>query len=95
MEDELAARLQQQDRVFLQDHYNKMFSEMWIGSVYETIRLLRSRGLVERTEKFEGLAHDLRLLRIPLDKHEIPIGPIKERRMSKVPPNGSDGFVRI
>jgi hypothetical protein len=90
MEDEFAARPQEnQNRIFWQEHYMATFSELWIGSVYETIRLVGARRLVRPSEKYEGLAHDLRLLRIPLEKHEIAAeSRLKEPlRMTRFPPN--------
>jgi hypothetical protein len=50
--------------------HQMMFSELWIGSAYEMIRLLRERRLVEG-EEFIKLYDDLTLLRILLEKYEI------------------------
>lgn len=54
-------------------HYHKMLSELWVGSMYEIFRLLgdSKRKLIEPNDAFQAIAHDLRLLRIPLEKHEI------------------------
>lgn len=46
-------------------------SEMWIGQVYEIVRLARERKLIAENDFFEALAHDFRLLRVPMEKHEI------------------------
>lgn len=46
-------------------------SEMWIGQVYEIVRLARERKLIAESDFFEALAHDFRLLRVPMEKHEI------------------------
>lgn len=46
-------------------------SEMWIGQVYEIVRLTRERKLIADSDFLEALAHDFRLLRIPMEKHEI------------------------
>lgn len=67
-----------------------MLSELWVGGVYEIIRLLVERKLAPDTPLFRQLAHELRLLRIPLEKHEIAAdkkltGPLQ---MTKSPPNG-------
>lgn len=51
-------------------HYQMMFSEYWIGAIYESVRLLQERKLKNGTN-FDELAHHLRMLRIPLEKHEI------------------------
>lgn len=59
------------DVIDFSTHYQLMLSEMWVSAAYEIARLLRSRKLVEKEIKFEELFHDLELLRIPLNKHEI------------------------
>ncbi len=72
IEDELAPGLSQQrnDDLFV-SHYLNMMSTYWIGSVYETFRLLRQRKLADQDERFTAILRDLELLRIPLEKHEI------------------------
>jgi hypothetical protein len=57
----------------LSDHYQLMLSELWVGAVYEIFRLLTDseRKLAPDSDAIMALAHDLRLLRIPLEKHEI------------------------
>jgi hypothetical protein len=73
-------------------HYQKMLSEMWVGEVYEIFRLLGDRKVAPDSDAFRTLAHDLRLLRIPLEKHEIAL----DRKLSeplvmaKQPPNTDD-----
>lgn len=52
-------------------HYQILLSVLWVGAVYEVVRLVDERKLMARGEEFTTLAHDLRLLRIPLEKHEI------------------------
>jgi hypothetical protein len=72
MEDENTPPEQAADRLpMFASHYQKMLSELWVGSLYETTRLLIERKLNPDTDEFKLLAHDLRLLRIPLEKHEI------------------------
>jgi hypothetical protein len=51
--------------------YQSMLSELWVGSVYEIFRLLKSRKLVDDNVAFRALEYDLRLLRVTLEKHEI------------------------
>ena len=46
-------------------------SEIWIGQVYEIVRLTQERKLTAANDFFKALAHDFRLLRIPLEKYEI------------------------
>jgi hypothetical protein len=53
-------------------HSQVLLSELWVGHVYEIFRLLKERKCAPNHPDFESLAHDLRLLRIPLEKHEIP-----------------------
>ena len=65
-------------------HYQCILSQNWVCSAYEIFRLLKSRKLVSDNPEFDALAHDLRLLRIPFDKHQIAAdgelpGPIEFR----------------
>jgi hypothetical protein len=71
MEDEFDGRDDGVDMVDTHVHFRVLISEMWIGGVYETIRLLADRRLAPDSDDFRALAHDLRLLRIPLEKHEV------------------------
>jgi hypothetical protein len=77
------------------EHYISL-AETWVGAVYEILRVLKERKLVEQSEVFLQLAEDTRLLRVALEKHEVPsdrklTGPIQFRRW---PPQGdaSDEF---
>ena len=74
MEEETAAEISQLQfatDVDLALHYQIMLSEAWVCECYEVFRLLKSRNLLRQNKAFENLAHDLRLLRIPIAKHEI------------------------
>lgn len=77
---------------FLPFHYQSMLSGIWVGSLYEICRLAKSRKLVIDNGLFEALAHDLRLVRIPLEKHEIPADNRlpAEVEMMRLPPNGDE-----
>lgn len=44
-------------------------SEIWIGQVYEIIRLSKDRKLIADSSFLKALAHDFRLLRITMEKH--------------------------
>jgi 3-methyladenine DNA glycosylase Tag len=44
---------------------------MWVGGVYETLRLLNERKLAPNSDEYRALFHDFELLRIALDKHDI------------------------
>lgn len=46
-------------------------SDWWIGGMYEIARTLKERRLMSSPE-FLALAEDFRLIRIPLEKYEIP-----------------------
>jgi hypothetical protein len=74
-----------------------MLSELWIGSAYEVFRMLGApnRKLARRDDPaFAGLARDLKLVRITVEKYEIANdGRLREplvmqRRLS---PNESGG----
>lgn len=71
-----------------------MLTELWIGMVYEIFRLLIERDLAPDRTEFKALAHELRLLRIPLEKHEIAAdkklsGPLLLQRLPVV--EGANG----
>jgi hypothetical protein len=72
MEDERAnpGRDVEQAGPFEADH-QAMLSELWVGSLYESLRLLVARGLISDSDEVRSLAEDFRLLRVPLEKHEI------------------------
>lgn len=72
-------RQQLADDVDFSFHYQDMLSEVWICNSYEVFRLLQSRKLVNQNDAFKALAHDLKLLRIPIEKHEIA----NDRKLSK------------
>lgn len=51
--------------------FQVMLSELWIGHAYEILRLLKERKCALNHPDFLNLAHDLRLLRVAIEKHEI------------------------
>jgi hypothetical protein len=54
------------------DHHNQLtLSEMWVSSAYEIVRLIRARKFEPENEDLHEIASQLKLLRIPIDKHEI------------------------
>jgi hypothetical protein len=88
MEDDFAPHDTNEEHDF-SFHYQVTFSELWIGHMYEIVRLLKDRKLMPNNDEFESLAHHLRLLRIPIEKHEIP-GDRKLTQplmMRRYPPN--------
>src|SRR5665811_1134332 len=52
-------------------YYLNMLSTYWVGSMYETFRLLRQRKLTGTDPAFDEILSDLELLRMPLEKHEL------------------------
>ena len=73
MEDEFSPPQASAGEPDLSLHYQIMLSEIWVGAVYEIFRLLTEREIAPDNDAFKTLAHDLRLLRIPLEKHEIAL----------------------
>ena len=55
----------------LASHYQKMMSEIWIITVYETFRTIVEIEKPPPDSDLAILAHHLRLIRIPLAKHQI------------------------
>ncbi len=71
MEDEFrSGTLQEATSLFITDHLAS-FSELWIGHVYEIVRLTRNKNLIADSDFLKALAHDFKLLRIPMEKYEI------------------------
>jgi hypothetical protein len=70
-------------------HYLLILSELWIGSVYEAFRLIKERKLIAQEEQFINIEHDLRILRIPLEKHQIAADSKLSQplQMQSIPPN--------
>jgi hypothetical protein len=60
-------------------HYQMMLSELWVGAVYEIFRLLTERSLAPPNNEFKILNNELRLLRIPIEKHQIA----KDNKLSR------------
>ena len=97
IEDDAATRMHAGQQLGFDTHYQRMLSELWIGSVYESLRLLAnsSRRLAPDDDGFRALKYDLTLLRIPIEKHEIAgdrklVEPIKLQRR---PPHGDDSDI--
>lgn len=65
------------------------FSRVWMCDAYEILRLMKERKL-EKGDAFEDLCHLLRLVRIPLDKHEIAGKPKGELSFVAHPPRSGD-----
>lgn len=50
-------------------HYQALLSDWWVGSAYEIVRLYLESE--KGNARVEQLGHRLRLLRVPLEKHQI------------------------
>ena len=71
MEDELTSDvIQSEIRPWVLNPLTSL-SEIWVGQIYEIVRLTQERNLVVDDNILSEIAHDLRVLRIPIEKHEI------------------------
>jgi hypothetical protein len=52
-------------------HYYSMMAEHWLGTAYSICYILGKRKLMTGAD-FEALSEDLRLIRVQLEKYEIP-----------------------
>ena len=52
--------------------YLSMLSSYWIGGMHAAFWILGKRGLGDDTANFRSVAGDLALVRVGLEKHEIP-----------------------
>lgn len=84
MEDEQRTRPEDASDPLFTFNTHNIFAELWVGMIYEIVRLLLDRKLVQ-SEAAVSLGHDLRLVRVPLEKHEVP----QERKLE-----GALEFVR-
>jgi hypothetical protein len=71
MEDELAPKMGKDPGLDLHYQYQLLFSEIWVGGVYEILRLLNERKLALNNDEYRDLFRDFELLRITLEKHDI------------------------
>lgn len=94
MEDELSANASEQNASY---EYLAMLSGIWVGLVYEIVRLLKERKLVVNNVEFDQLAHALRLIRVPLEKHEIAVDRklADEVQMVRSPSTGTENDTHV
>jgi hypothetical protein len=87
MEDELSNNIADghTDDPLFAGHYLNLLSAYWIGSMYETFRLLRERDLETETGAFAEIFRSLELLRIPLEKHEIAKDRLLDEPLRLIP----------
>jgi len=71
-------------------NWQLMLSEVWVGRFYEHLRLLKDRKLLPNDGVIEALQEDFRLLRVPIEKHEISSqGQLKAPlQLQRQPPQG-------
>ncbi|WP_321809183.1 MULTISPECIES: hypothetical protein [unclassified Burkholderia] len=94
LEDERAAPHRDARADLLLDSTSRivMFSELWVGSAYEIIRLLDERKLAPASTNYTKLHDELRTVRVPVEKHEIA----RDRKLKaplefqRVPPRDGD-----
>ncbi|TSP10644.1 hypothetical protein [Cupriavidus campinensis] len=55
----------------LGSEYLAFLSEAWVGSLYEIVRSMEERQVHPAGVAFKELHHDLRLIRIPLEKYQV------------------------
>jgi hypothetical protein len=72
LEDELKQSPSKEGEMDLRDNYLMMLSELWIGAAYAISFALKERKLQLDKPDFVGLAEDLRLIRVQIEKHQIP-----------------------
>lgn len=78
------------DLDLLEFNTQMMLSELWVGSIYEIVRLIKDRQ-DSPTLDLVSLYHDLTLVRVPLEKHEIANErKLKEPLLFKKQPANND-----
>jgi hypothetical protein len=71
LEDELLHRPPQDGEMDFRDNYLMVLSEWWVGSTYAVCYTLKDRKLLT-DQAFLRLADDLRMIRVQIEKYEIP-----------------------
>jgi hypothetical protein len=72
LEDELTQSPSKEGEMDFRDNYLIMLSELWIGAAYAICFALKNRKLLLERLEFVDLAEDLRLIRVQIEKHQIP-----------------------
>lgn len=70
MEEELAPKLRNNPGLDSHYQYQLLFSEIWVGGIYEILRLLNERKLALDNDEYRALFRDFELLRITIEKHD-------------------------
>jgi hypothetical protein len=71
IENELLASPSSSGAIDMRPHYYLLLADSWIGDAYAICYILNNRKLVT-DEPFKQLLEDLRLVRVQLEKYEIP-----------------------
>lgn len=72
LEDELTQSPPKNGEMDFRDSYLVMLSELWIGAAYAICFALKDRKLRLDEPDFVSLAEDVRLIRVQIEKHQIP-----------------------
>jgi hypothetical protein len=72
LEDELKLSPPKEGEMDLRDNYLMMLSELWIGAAYAICFALKDRRLRFDEPDFVILAEDLRMIRVQIEKYQIP-----------------------
>lgn len=68
---EMVANPLAENKMDFRFHYNKLMSELWIGTAYSVCFILKDRKL-RSDQSFLDLAEVLRMVRVQLEKYELP-----------------------
>jgi hypothetical protein len=78
-------------RVLSGAEYLSMLSSYWIGGMHAAFWILGKRGLGDDTANFKSVAADLALVRVGLEKHEIPKDwDLEPVQLNAPPPNNDE-----
>jgi hypothetical protein len=97
MEDERTIELARGPQGLPEPPPQQMLSEMWVGSVYESLRIVEREGAIA-TDDVRSLTEDFRLLRVPLEKHQIAFEKDKlsaPLTLQKTPPKGDQTDIYV
>src|SRR5437773_2703674 len=71
LEDELLEKPPQDGELDFRDNCLMVLSDWWIGSIYAVCYTLKDRKILT-DQAFLRLAEDLRMIRVQIEKHEVP-----------------------
>jgi hypothetical protein len=94
IEDELMATPPGEGQPDSRYHYLMLLSELWIGAAYAISYAFSDRGVYKGDQDFEAVHEDLRLVRVQLEKHQIPSDRKLDKPLDLVTAPGQPGPVR-